>query len=94
MSVTNGKGGSCIAILRPFTVFAALLSVLGDPHGACSFGEENVGQYVRMVDNEICGSDGKFNKKEDLLDSQGKKSKEGDMKEKLPKSWRKRSKLK
>ncbi|KAL2576187.1 hypothetical protein GLYMA_16G069100v4 [Glycine max] len=74
VSVTNGKGGSCIAILRPFTVFAALLSVLGDPHGACSFGEENVGQYVRMVDNEICGSDGKFNKKEDLLDSQGKKS--------------------
>ncbi|TKY72652.1 hypothetical protein E2542_SST01395 [Spatholobus suberectus] len=73
VSVANGKGGSCIGVLRPFTVFAALLSVLGDPHEACSFGEANVGQYFRMVDDEICESDCKFNK-EDLLESQGKKS--------------------
>ncbi|TKY66386.1 hypothetical protein E2542_SST09258 [Spatholobus suberectus] len=70
VSVTNGKGGSCMGILRPFTVFAALLSVLGDPHGACGFGEANVGQYIRVVDDEICKSECKFNKEEDLLDSQ------------------------
>ncbi|RDX64121.1 hypothetical protein CR513_57357, partial [Mucuna pruriens] len=71
VSVTNGKGSSCIGVLRPFTVFAALLSVLGDPHGAC--GEANVAQYVGMVNDEICKSDRKFKKNEDLLDSQGKK---------------------
>ncbi|XP_020204577.1 uncharacterized protein LOC109789931 isoform X2 [Cajanus cajan] len=70
VSVTNAKGGSCLGILRPFTVFAALFSVLGDPN----FGEANVGQYIRMVDDETCKSDGKHNENGDLLDSQVKKS--------------------
>ncbi|KAK7313163.1 hypothetical protein VNO77_37638 [Canavalia gladiata] len=86
VSVTNGKGGSCLGILRPFTAFAALLSVLGDPLVACDFGEVNVAQYFRMVDAETCKSDGKFNKNGDLLDSQTKKSSmviEGSQKRKM-----------
>ncbi|XP_027355587.1 uncharacterized protein LOC113865322 [Abrus precatorius] len=64
VSVTNDKGGSCLGVLRPFTVFSALLSVLGDPLVACDFGEANVAQYVRMVDDEICKPVCKFNKNE------------------------------
>ncbi|KAL2326827.1 hypothetical protein Fmac_020254 [Flemingia macrophylla] len=69
VSLTNGKCGSCLGILRPFTVFSALFSVLGDPH----VGEQNVGQYIKLVDDEICLSDPKLNKNGDLLDSQAKK---------------------
>ncbi|TKY68357.1 hypothetical protein E2542_SST04599 [Spatholobus suberectus] len=41
---------------KPVPDWEMLLSFLyreGDTHGACSFGEANVGQYVRMVDDEI-----------------------------------------
>jgi len=72
VAVSNGKGESCIGILRPFTVLAGLLTVLGDPHGASGFGEANIGQYVKMVDHVVCKSDSKFN--EELLSSRGKKS--------------------
>ncbi|KAK7342808.1 hypothetical protein VNO80_25764 [Phaseolus coccineus] len=70
--VSNGKGESCIGVLRPFTVLAGLLTVLGDLHGASGFGEANVGQYLKMVDHDVCKSDSKFN--EELLGSRGKKS--------------------
>ncbi|CAJ1978457.1 unnamed protein product [Sphenostylis stenocarpa] len=72
VTVSNGKGGSCIGILRPFTVLAGLLSVLGDLHGASGFGEANVGKYVKMVSHDVCQSDSKF--KDEFLSSRGKKS--------------------
>ena len=71
VEVSNGKGESCIGILRPFTVFAGLLTVLGDPLGASGFGEVNFGQYVKMVDHDVCKSDSKFNEESS---SRGKKS--------------------
>ncbi|XP_057457004.1 uncharacterized protein LOC130747956 [Lotus japonicus] len=77
VTVTNDKGGSCVGVLRPFTVSSALLSVLGDPHVACDFGEANLGQYVRKGEAEIYESDRKLNKSKDLLDSQDKKSDAG-----------------
>ncbi|KAJ1426520.1 hypothetical protein SESBI_10264 [Sesbania bispinosa] len=75
VSVTNDKGGSCVGVLRPFTVSSALLSVLGDPLVACDFGGAIKDQYVRTTgEAEICESDRKFHKNKDLLDSQDKKS--------------------
>lgn len=72
VSVTNGKGGSCVGILRPFTVSSALLSVLEDPQLAADFGAANVDHRVRTGEDQIHESDLKFNKNKDLYDSQVK----------------------
>ncbi|XP_014519687.1 uncharacterized protein LOC106776726 [Vigna radiata var. radiata] len=71
--VSNGKGESCTGILKPFTVLAGILSVLGNSHGGSGFGEANVGQYVKMLDYDVCKPDSKFN--EELSSSRDKKSK-------------------
>ncbi|XP_045802070.1 uncharacterized protein LOC123895653 [Trifolium pratense] len=70
VSVDNSKGGgSCVGILRPFTVSSALLSVLEDSPLATDFGATNVDSSTRTSIGE---SDHKFDKSRDLLDSQFK----------------------
>ncbi|KAG2396663.1 uncharacterized protein HKW66_Vig0229380 [Vigna angularis] len=71
--LSNDKGESCTGILKPFTVLAGILSVLENSHGASGFGEANVGQYVKMLDHDVCKPDSKFN--EELSSSRDKKSK-------------------
>lgn len=73
VAVSNGKGESCLGILKPFTVLAGILSVLGDPHGASGFGEANVGQYVKMVDHDVCKPDSKFNEEPSSRSNKSKK---------------------
>jgi hypothetical protein len=70
VSVDSSKdGGSCVGILRPFTVSSALLSVLEDPQLASDFGATNIDSSIRTGIGE---SDHKFDKSRDLLDSRVK----------------------
>lgn len=70
VSVDSGKGGgSCVGILRPFTVSSALLSVLEDPQSASDFGAANMNSFIRTG---ILKSDRIFHKNRDLVDSQVK----------------------
>ncbi|XP_004517208.2 uncharacterized protein, partial [Cicer arietinum] len=70
VSVDNGKsGGSCVGILRPFTVSSALLSVLEDSQLAIDFDGANMDCVIKAG---VCESDRKFNKNANLLDTQVK----------------------
>ncbi|CAI8606856.1 unnamed protein product [Vicia faba] len=70
VSVDSGKGGgSCVGILRPFTVSSALLSILEDPQLASDFGAANMDSSIRTGISE---SDRKFDKNKGMLDSQVK----------------------
>ncbi|XP_058751820.1 uncharacterized protein LOC131624911 [Vicia villosa] len=70
VSVDSGKGGgSCVGILRPFTVSSALLSILEDPQLASDFGAANMDSSIRTGIRE---SDRKYDKNKGMLDSQVK----------------------
>lgn len=70
VSVDSGKGdGSCVGILRPFTVSSALLSILEDPQLTSDFGAANVDSSIRTGIRE---SDRKYDKNKGMLDSQVK----------------------
>ncbi|KAL5744742.1 hypothetical protein ACOSQ2_027858 [Xanthoceras sorbifolium] len=61
VSFSNGNGDSCIGILKPFTVFSALLSVINDESFAHSSVHElsgaNLAPFVMKRDVEICKPD-------------------------------------
>ncbi|XP_050872762.1 uncharacterized protein LOC127075319 isoform X1 [Lathyrus oleraceus] len=70
VSVDSGKGGgSCVGILRPFTVSSALLSIVEDLQLASDFGAANMDSSIRTGISE---SDRKFDKNKGMLDSQVK----------------------
>ncbi|MED6144923.1 hypothetical protein PIB30_020045 [Stylosanthes scabra] len=74
VSLSNGNGGSCMCVLRPFTVYSALLSVLGGPDVANDSGGTSVAQYIRTMEHRVFKSDRKSKKDKVFLDSQAKKS--------------------
>ncbi|XP_057734829.1 uncharacterized protein LOC130950341 [Arachis stenosperma] len=74
VSLTNGNGGSCMGVLRPFTVYSALLSVLGDPDMDNDIGGANMAQYIRTMEHRVFKSDRKSKKDKVFLDSQAKES--------------------
>ncbi|XP_031249021.1 uncharacterized protein LOC116106860 [Pistacia vera] len=62
VSLLNGNGESHMGILKPFTIFSALLSIVDDE--SCShskvneFGGVDPAPFVMTMDNEICKSNG------------------------------------
>ncbi|KAK0598848.1 hypothetical protein LWI29_038560 [Acer saccharum] len=61
VSFSCGNGDSCIGILKPFTVFSALLCIVDDESFAHSvlheLGGVNLAPFVMKRDKEICKSD-------------------------------------
>ncbi|KAK1577490.1 hypothetical protein Q3G72_022241 [Acer saccharum] len=61
VSFSNGNGDSCIGILKPFTVFSALLCIVDDESFAHSvlheLGGVDLSPFVMKRDKEICKSD-------------------------------------